>query len=53
MKVYTFTEFLTEKKKGLWDNVWAKRKRGKKPAKPGDKGYPDEKAWKAAQAKKD
>lgn len=34
---------------GLWDNIHAKRKRGEKPAKPGDKDYPEEKAWKAAQ----
>ena len=27
-------------KKGLWANIHAKRKRGEKPAKPGDKGYP-------------
>lgn len=33
-------------KRGLWDNVHAKRKRGEKPAKPGDKNYPDEKSWK-------
>lgn len=43
-----FEEFL-EEKRGLWDNVWAKRKRGEKPAKPGDKDYPDEDAWDAAQ----
>ena len=29
-----------EEKRGLWDNIHAKRKRGGKPAKPGDKGYP-------------
>ena len=29
-----------EGKKGLWDNIHAKRKRGEKPAKPGDKDYP-------------
>lgn len=34
-----------KKKKGLWDNIHAKRKRGKKPAKPGDKDYPTKKAW--------
>ena len=33
-------EVVTEKKKGLWDNIHAKRKRGEKPAKPGDKDYP-------------
>jgi len=34
------------KKKGLWDNIHAKRKRGEKKAKPGDKDYPNEKSWK-------
>jgi hypothetical protein len=33
------------KKKGLWDNIHAKRKRGEKPAKPGDEDYPSKKAW--------
>ena len=28
------------KKPGLWANIRAKRKRGEKPAKPGEKGYP-------------
>ena len=28
-------------KKGLWDNIHAKRKRGESPAKPGDKDYPE------------
>ena len=32
--------------RGLWDNVHAKRKRGEKPAKKGDKDYPDAKSWK-------
>ena len=27
-------------KKGLWANIHAKRERGEKPAKPGDKNYP-------------
>lgn len=49
--VKLFEEFL-EEKKGLWDNVWAKRKRGEKPAKPGDEDYPDEDAWDSAQGKK-
>ena len=40
---------LSEKKANLWDNIRAKRKRGEAPAKPGDKDYPDEKAWQAAQ----
>ena len=33
-------ELVEGKKKGLWDNIHAKRKRGEKPAKPGDKDYP-------------
>ena len=33
-------EELEEGKRGLWDNIHAKRKRGEKPAKPGDKDYP-------------
>ena len=32
-------------KRGLWDNIRAKRERGEKPAKPGDKDYPDQKQW--------
>ena len=50
-----FEEFVSEgkkKKKGLWDNVWAKRRRGERPAKPGDDDYPDAKSLKAAQKKK-
>lgn len=34
-------ESIEEKKKGLWANIHAKRKRGEKPAKPGDKDYPE------------
>ena len=37
------------KKKGLWANIHAKRKRGEKPAKPGDKDYPTEQALKDSQ----
>ena len=37
-----------EEKKGLWDNIHAKRKRGESPAKPGDKGYPAKDAFKKA-----
>jgi hypothetical protein len=33
--------------RGLWDNIHAKRERGEKPAKPGDKDYPDQKSWNA------
>lgn len=29
-----------KKKRGLWDNIWAKRRRGERPARPGEKGYP-------------
>ena len=42
--MYSFSEYqsLDEgKKKGLWANIHAKRKRGEKPAKPGDKDYPE------------
>jgi len=35
-----------KKKKGLWANIHAKRKRGERPAKPGDAHYPEEKTWK-------
>ncbi len=51
-------EFLDEsdaKGKGLWHNIREKKKReGKnyKPAKPGDKDYPDEKSLKKAQGPK-
>ena len=37
----TKEETLDEKKKGLWDNIHAKRKRGEAPAKKGDKDYPE------------
>ena len=37
----TYTEFIAEaKKRGLWDNIHAKRKRGEAPAKKGSKDYP-------------
>jgi hypothetical protein len=29
-----------KKKRGLWDNIWARRRAGKRPKKPGEKGYP-------------
>ena len=38
------------KKRGLWDNIHAKRKRGESPAKPGDKDYPTEEALKDSQS---
>jgi len=34
------TELDEGKKKGLWDNIHAKRQRGERPARPGEKGYP-------------
>jgi len=46
-------ERMTMEEKSLWDNIRAKRRRGEKPAKPGDEGYPDAKSWKAAQRKKE
>ena len=39
---------IKEGKKGLYDNIHAKRKRGEAPAKPGDKGYPAKDAFKKA-----
>lgn len=30
---------------GLWANIRAKRKRGEKPAQPGDEDYPDAENW--------
>lgn len=34
-----------ELEESLWKNIHAKRKRGEKPAKPGDDAYPDKKTW--------
>ena len=47
----------TTKKKGLWDNIHAKRKRiaagsGEKMRKPGSKGAPTAKALKESKRKK-
>jgi len=39
---------LTEGKRGLWDNIWAKRRRGERMRKPGEKGSPTEKELKLA-----
>jgi hypothetical protein len=52
--VAKFDEYVLfeKKKKGLWANVHAKRKRGEKPAKKGDDDYPDKEAWEAAQTKR-
>jgi len=39
--IYEKAQSLREgKKRGLWDNIHAKRKRGERPAKPGEKDYP-------------
>ena len=37
----SFAEEILLEKRGLWDNIHAKRKRGEKAAKPGDKDYPE------------
>lgn len=29
-----------KRKRGLWDNIWARRRAGKRPKRPGEKGYP-------------
>jgi hypothetical protein len=44
----SFKKFL-EEGNGLWANIHAKRKRGERPAKPGDKDYPSKEAIKSAQ----
>ena len=40
------------KKKGLWANIHAKRKRGEQPAKEGDEDYPDASSWQKVTKKK-
>lgn len=35
-----------KKPKGLWANINARKKAGKRPHRPGEKGYPDAKTWK-------
>ena len=52
----SFNEFVSEgKKRGLWDNIHAKRKRGESPAKKGSKDYPKtlnvEGAWQRKEGK--
>ena len=44
-----FKEFIDEKSKGLWANIHAKRKRGERMRKKGEKGAPTAAAMKAAQ----
>jgi hypothetical protein len=34
------------KKKGFWDNMWARRRAGKPPKKPGEEGYPSDETYK-------
>lgn len=34
-----------DEKKGLWDNIHAKKERGEKPLTKGQEGYPDKKQW--------
>tara|TARA_R110000822_G_scaffold58950_1_gene147216 strand:+ start:946 stop:1116 length:171 start_codon:yes stop_codon:yes gene_type:complete len=34
------------KRPGLWANIRAKKKEGRSPSKPGEKGYPTKKSWK-------
>lgn len=38
----------TKKKPGLYANINARRKAGKRPKRPGEKGYPTAKAFKQA-----
>ena len=52
----SYSEFISEaKKKGLWDNIHAKRKRGEPKASKGDKDYPKtlnvEAAWQRKEGK--
>lgn len=44
-KIEKSMTYMDKGKRGLWDNVHAKKKRGEKAAKPGDKDYPDKKNW--------
>lgn len=47
MDLYKAKKYKTASEKpGLWANIRAKRRRGEKPAKPGEEGYPDKKQWK-------
>ena len=40
---------LIKEERGLWDNIYAKRKRGESPAEKGDEDYPEKNAWEKAQ----
>ena len=44
-----FAQFSPMKKRGLWDNIHAKRKRGETMRKKGDPGAPTEKAIRDSQ----
>ena len=44
LKDFIDFDFISEKSKGLWANIHAKRKRGEKPAKKGSKAYKKAKA---------
>ena len=44
-KVSFLPKLAKDEKPGLWANIRAKRKKGKPPAKPGDKAYPDKEQW--------
>tara|TARA_R110002110_G_scaffold414534_1_gene644844 strand:- start:225 stop:716 length:492 start_codon:yes stop_codon:yes gene_type:complete len=44
-------KYLSEEESNLFANIRAKRARGEKPAKKGDKDYPDEQSWKKATKK--
>jgi DNA-directed RNA polymerase subunit H (RpoH/RPB5) len=44
---------LEKHKRGLWDNIWAKRRRGEKMRKPGSKGAPTEEALKRSQVREE
>lgn len=42
-------EAVDEERKGLWANIWARRRAGKRMRKPGEKGAPSAEALKSAQ----
>lgn len=48
MRDYKELKKLCEEKRGLYDNIHAKRKRGEAPARPGSKDYPAKDAFKKA-----
>ena len=48
MRDYKELKELCEAKRGLYDNIHAKRKRGEAPARPGSKDYPAKDAFKKA-----